>query len=159
MAFAPKKKEEQMAVEPNKVFDQVMQPVAKAQESVRAAAEKGLTDARSQYESMKSVTEDNSRAMNSSFEAASKGFSELNSKAIAAVQANTNAAFEFVTALFSAKTMSEAMEIQTTHARKQVELTTAQSKEFAELAQRVGTSVAEPMKTIKPPVSMPNGSI
>ena len=140
-----------MAAETSKVFDQVMQPVAKAQETVRAAAEKSLTDARSQYESMKSVTEDNSKAMSASLEAATKGFSEINSKAIAAIQSNTNAAFEFVSALFSAKTLSEALEVQTSHVRKQVEIATAQSKEFAELAQRVGASVAEPMKTMKAP--------
>ena len=158
MASTPRKKDEPMAVESNKVFEQVMQPVAKAQESVRAAAEKSLTDARTQYDSMKTVTEDNSKALSASLEAATKGFSEMNAKAIAAIQNNTNAAFEFVSALFSAKTLSEALEIQTSHARKQVEAATAQSKEFAELAQKVGTSVAEPMKTIKAPVTM-NGKV
>jgi len=159
MAFAAKKKDDTMAAETSKVFDQVMQPVAKAQETVRAAAEKSLTDARTQYESMKSVTEDNSKALSASLEAATKGFTELNAKAISAIQHNTNAAFELVSALFAAKTLSEALEIQTIHTRKLVEASTAQSKEFAELAQKIGASVAEPMKSLKAPVAMPTAKV
>ncbi len=154
MAAPAKKKGEVMAIETNKVLEQVMAPVAKVQETIRTAAEKGLTDIRGQYESIKSVTEGNTKAVGASLEVVAKGVSEINAKALAAFQANTSAAFDFATALFAVKTPSEALEVQTAHARKQMEAITAQSKDLASLVQKIGTTAAESLKTIKAPVSL-----
>jgi hypothetical protein len=54
------------------------------------------------------------------------------------------------------KSPSEAMQLWTSHSRKQFETFTAQAKELAELAQKVATETAEPIKasvsklTVKP---------
>jgi hypothetical protein len=44
------------------------------------------------------------------------------------------------------KSPSEAMELWSSHARKQFESFTAHGKELAELAQKVATDAAEPIK-------------
>ncbi len=154
MATPAKKKGDTMAIDTNKVLDQVMQPVAKVQETVRAAAEKGLSQVRTQYDSMKTVTEGNSKALGTTFEIVTKGVSELNANALAAFQSNTTAAFDFATALFAVKTPSEALEVQTAHARKQIETLTAQSKDLAAIAQKIGTSAAEALKAVKAPIAL-----
>ncbi len=155
MATAAKKSGDVMANDTNKVFEQVMQPMAKAQETVRAAAEKGLVEARAQYESAKTVTEGNSKALGTTLEIVAKGTNELNAKVLSAFQANTAAIFDFASAFFAVKTPSEALEIQTAHARKMIEASTAQSKEFTALAQKIGTSAADALKAVKAPI-VPN---
>jgi Phasin protein. len=47
----------------------------------------------------------------------------------------------------SAKTPSQAMELWSAHTKKQVETLAAQAKELAELAQKIATETAEPIKT------------
>ena len=60
---------------------------------------------------------------------------------------NTNAAFDFAGELIAAKTLSEMVELSSTHARKQFEALTQQSKELSALAQKVATETAEPIKS------------
>jgi phasin family protein len=48
--------------------------------------------------------------------------------------------------MVSIKTPSEAMELWTTHAKKQFEAFTAYSKELAELSQKVASETVEPIK-------------
>ena len=49
-------------------------------------------------------------------------------------------------AVASVKSPSEALELWTSHARKSFESFTAHTKELAELAQKVATESAEPIK-------------
>jgi hypothetical protein len=49
--------------------------------------------------------------------------------------------------LLTAKSLSEMLELSTTHTRKQFEALTAQSKELGALAQKVATDTAEPIKS------------
>ena len=44
------------------------------------------------------------------------------------------------------KSISEVVELSTTHARKQFETVSGQTKELAALAQKVATETAEPIK-------------
>jgi hypothetical protein len=60
---------------------------------------------------------------------------------------NTNAAFDYAGELLAAKTLSEVIELSSTHARKQFEALTAQSKDLGALAQKVATETAEPIKS------------
>ncbi len=47
----------------------------------------------------------------------------------------------------TAKSMSEMIELSTSHARKQFETATAQSKDLTALAQKVATESMEPIKS------------
>ena len=115
-------------------------------EQMRAFAEKGVSQAKENYEKMKSAAEECTGLLEGTYATASKGASEYGYKVLEAARANTNAAFDFANELMNAKSLSEFVELSTAHARKQFETLTAQSKELAALAQKVATDTTEPVK-------------
>jgi phasin len=112
----------------------------------REFAEKGVSQAKENYEKMKTAAEEATGLLEGTYATASKGASEYGSKVIEAARVNTNAAFDFATELMNVKSFSDFVELSTQHARKQFETVTAQSKELAALAQKVATETAEPVK-------------
>ncbi len=112
----------------------------------REFAEKGVSQAKENYEKMKTAAEEATGLLEGTYATASKGASEYGAKVIEAARANTNATFDFATELMNVKTFSDFVELSTAHARKQFETLTAQSKELAALAQKVTTETAEPVK-------------
>jgi phasin len=116
-------------------------------EQMRAFAEKGVAQARDNYAKMKDVAQSSNSAIEAVLTAATKGAGEYNAKVMDIIKTNTHATFDFAQELSSVKSPSQLMEIWTAHIRKQVETMTAQSKELAELAQKVATETAEPIKS------------
>jgi phasin len=114
---------------------------------MRAFAEKGVSQARDSYAKFKDVAESQNSAIEAMFASASKGASEYSAKLMEMMKANTTATLNFAQELIGVKTPSEAMELWTTHAKKQYEAFTAYSKELAELSQKVATETVEPIKT------------
>lgn len=112
----------------------------------REFAEKGLSQAKDSYEKMKSAAEEATSLLEETYTSASKGASDYGLKLIDVARANTNAAFDYAAELFAAKSLSEVVELSTTHARKQFEALSAQSRELTALAQKVATEAAEPLK-------------
>jgi phasin len=112
----------------------------------REFAEKGVSQAKENYEKMKTAAEEATGLLEDTYATASKGASEYGSKVIEAARVNTNAAFDFATELMSAKSISDLVELSTAHTRKQFETFTAQGKELAALAQKVASETAEPVK-------------
>ena len=62
------------------------------------------------------------------------------------MRANTNASFDMAAQLMTVKSLSEAVEVSTSHARKQFDAMNAQTKELSALAQKVATETCEPIK-------------
>jgi phasin len=116
-------------------------------EQMRAFAEKGVSQARDSYAKFKDVAESNNSTIEAVFASASKGASQYSAKLMEMMKANTSATLDFTQELISAKTPSEALELWTTHAKKQYEAFTADSKELAELSRKVATETVEPIKT------------
>jgi phasin len=116
-------------------------------EQMRAFAEKGVSQARDSYAKFKDVAETHNGTIEAVFTTASKGYSEYSAKLMEMMKANTTANLDFAQALIAVKSPSEAMELWTSHAKKQYEAFTAHSKELAELAQKVASETAEPIKT------------
>jgi phasin len=116
-------------------------------EQVRAFAEKGVSQARDNYARFKDVAESNNSTMEAVFSNATKGYSEYSSKLMEIVKANTSASLDFAQELVGVKTPSEALELWTSHARKQFEAYSAWGKELTELSQRVATETVEPIKS------------
>ena len=112
----------------------------------REIAEKSVSQAKETYEKMKSAAEEATDVLEDTYAAASKGASDYGLKVIEAARANTNAAFDFATALMTVKSLSEVVELSTAHSRKQFETLGAQAKELAEIVQKVATETAEPIK-------------
>jgi len=115
-------------------------------ESMRALAEKGVSQARDSYAKFKDAAESQNSTIEAVFTSASKGASAYSAKLMEFMKANTTATLDFAQELLGAKSPSEALELYTSHARKQFETLGAQAKELAEIAQKVASETAEPIK-------------
>ena len=114
--------------------------------ALREFAEKSVTQAKDNWEKMKAASEEASDLIEDSYATASKGAADYGLKLIEVSRANTNAAFDFATKLFTVKSLAEAVELSTAHLRKQFDTMSAQSKELTALAQKVTTETVEPIK-------------
>src|SRR6266849_9968814 len=115
-------------------------------EQMRAFAEKGVSQARDSYAKFKDVAESHNGTIEAVFTTASKGYSEYSAKLMEIMKANTTATLDFAQELLSVKSPSEALELYTSHAKKQFEALTAHSKELTELGQKIATETVEPIK-------------
>jgi phasin len=113
----------------------------------REFAERGVAQAKDTYEKMKAAAEEATDVLETTYSTATKGASDYGMKVIETARINTNSAFDFAGELLAAKTLSEVMELSSTHMRKQFEALTEQSKELGALAQKVATDTAEPIKS------------
>src|ERR1700676_4634536 len=116
-------------------------------EQMRAFAEKGVSQARDSYAKFKDVAETHNGTIQAVFTTASKGYSEYSAKLMEMMKANTSASLDFAQELLGVKSPSEALELWTSHAKKQYETLAAQAKQLAELSQKVATETVEPIKT------------
>jgi len=116
-------------------------------EQVRAIAEKGVAQARESYIKLKDAAESQNGTIEAVFTNASKGATDYSAKLVDIVKTNTNATFDFAQSLIGAKSLPEALELWTEHARKQVETLTSQTRELAELTQKAAADTVEPIKT------------
>ena len=121
-------------------------PGAEAPAAFRDMAEKSLSQAKDNYEKIKSAAEEATSLLEGTYASATKGATDYTLRVIELVRENSNATFDFAAELLGAKTFSEVVELSTAHARKQFETLTEQSKELASLAQKVATEAAEPIK-------------
>src|SRR5260221_2755033 len=87
---------------PGSVFSGVETPAA-----FRDIAEKSLSQAKDNYEKMKSAAEEATGVLEDTYATASKGAADYGLKMIEMARDNANAAFDFATELLGAKTFSE----------------------------------------------------
>jgi phasin len=116
-------------------------------EQVRAFAEKGVSQAREGYNKFKDAAETHNGTIEAVFSTVSKGATEYSAKLMEIMKANTGASLDFAQELVAVKSLPQAFELWTSHAKKQVETFTAQTKELAELTQKIATETAEPIKS------------
>jgi phasin len=115
-------------------------------EQMRAFAEKGVSQARDNYAKFKDAAESNNSTIEAVCTCASKGASAYTAKLMEFMKTNTTANLDFAQELLGIKSPSDALELWTAHTRKSFETLTAQSKELAELAQKVAAETVEPIK-------------
>ena len=115
-------------------------------EQMRAFAEKGVSQARDSYARFKDVAESHNGTIEAVFTNASKGASEYSAKLMEIMKANTSATLDFAQELIGVKSPSAAMELWTSHAKKQFETLAGHAKELSELSQKVATDTVEPIK-------------
>lgn len=121
---------------------------ADAAAPAREFAEKGVAQAKENYSRFKSASEETSDAMEDAYATMTKGYKALGQKSVEATRSNVDAHFDFLTALISAKSLSQAIELQTSYARKQFDVYGAQAKELSSLAQKAATESAKPLQEI-----------
>lgn len=112
----------------------------------RDMAEKSLAQAKDGYAKAKAVAEDATNVLEATYANASKGASDYGLKMVEIARTNTNNAFDFIGKLLTAKSVSEVVELSSTHAREQFETATEQVKELSALAQKIATQTAEPIR-------------
>ncbi len=113
---------------------------------MREMAEKSVQNAREAYEKLKSSAEETTDLLEDTYATATKGAAEYNTVALESLRTNVNAAFDYFGALLAARNVSEAVELSTSHLRKQFDVLSAQAKELSIIAQKVATDTAEPIK-------------
>ena len=112
----------------------------------REVAEKGVAQAKENYEKMKSTAEDATEMLEETYATASKGCSDYGLKLVETAKANSNAAFDLFGELLTAKSYAEVVELYTAYVRAQFDTVSAQAKELADHAQKVATETVEPIK-------------
>ena len=112
----------------------------------REIAEKGVMQAKENYEKMKTAAEEATEMLEDSYAKASKGFSGYGLKLVETARANSNAAFDLFGEVLSAKSVSEVVELYTAFARAQFDTVNAQTKELVDHVQKVATETVEPIK-------------
>jgi phasin len=120
----------------------------------RDAAEKSVTQIRDSYEQVKTAAEDTSTLVEDTLATVRDGALGIGEKALEAVQNNNEASLALVRDLASAKTVADAVELQTTFARKQFDIATEQFKVFQDLSQSLFDKTTKPVaekveKTLK----------
>ena len=77
---------------------------------------------------------------------AAKGAADYGVKIIELANVNTSTAFNFFGDLMNTTSLSEFIKLSTEHAHRNFNIVSAQNKELWELAQKVATETAEPIK-------------
>jgi len=112
----------------------------------REIAEKGIAQAKENYEKVKSAAEQATDVLEETYSTASKGCASYGLKLVETTRANSDAAFDLMSELMTAKSYSEVVELSSAYLRKQFDALVAQAKELSEHAQKVATDTAEPLK-------------
>lgn len=84
--------------------------------------------------------------MEKTLDAASQGATALNRKVIDIAQRNVNSGFDLAKSLAGAKTVPQAVELQSEYWRKQLESLPAQAEELRVLSTKVAADTLEPIK-------------
>ena len=149
---APAKAVKTAAAKVSKAFDapfeafNIQMPTAEMPAVFRDFAEKALTGSKEAYAKMKTAAEEATEAFEDSVETTRSGMLEFGRKSIDVAKTNSDAAFAYFKDLLTAKTFAEVLELQTSFAKKQAEIVTAQIKEFQEMSQKYATEASRPLK-------------
>ena len=111
----------------------------------RKFPDKSAAIANDAMEKGKEAAERSARAFQESYSNSAEHIRDYNRKMMEVAQANIEAVFEIVRQLGSAKTPSEIIELWTTHARRQFEMLTEQTKELTALGQKVAVESVGPL--------------
>jgi phasin len=116
-------------------------------EQVREFAEKGVLQAREGYAKFKDAAETHNGTVQAVVTSATRGTTDVSAKMLEIAKTNTNASFDFMQDLLGTKSPAAALELWTAFTRRQLEAFTGQSRELAELTQKIVSETAEPIKS------------
>lgn len=112
----------------------------------REMAEKGIAQAKENYEKVKGAAEQATEVLEDTYTTASKGCTDYGLKMIEHARANSNAVFDLYSDLLTTKSFAEVVEKSTAFMRSQFDTLTAQAKDLADCAQKAANDTAEPLK-------------
>ncbi|MGA0533502.1 phasin [Hansschlegelia sp. KR7-227] len=132
----------------NDVFESARTASFETPAPVREMAEKAVQQAKDGYSKFKSAAEEATDALEDAYATSTKGYKDYSRKSVEYARANVNAHFDFLQALIGAKTVSQAVELQTSYARQQYEVISGQAKDLSALAQKAATDGTKPMQQL-----------
>jgi phasin len=112
----------------------------------RELAERGIAQAKQNYEKVKSVAEQATDVLEDTYATASKGYADFGLKLIETARTNTNTTFDLYGELLTAKSFAEVVEKSTAYVRAQFDALTTQTKELTEHAQKVANESTAPIR-------------
>jgi phasin len=130
----------------NQANEQTMAAAKDFGDNLRATLEKTLNETRARYAKTKSAVDEATAAIETSLGAARQGAAQFNAKAIETVKADTEAHFDHLTSLISAKSLAEVVTLNTEYMRKRYENATARAKTISEFARHVADETASPIR-------------
>jgi phasin len=114
-------------------------------DQAKTFADRAHKTARETFEKGSAAAEDAARGAEQGYFAAAEGMRDFNVRLIEMAYANTVAALDLAREIATVKGPSEATALWSSHAQKQFERLTEQSRELTALAQKIATSSAEPI--------------
>jgi phasin len=121
-------------------------PVEEIRQSFRHALEKGVVESRAVFAKAKTAADETASAFELSFAAANDGALAINAKAFESLRANADANFDFLKAIWAAKSLSDIVTLHGEFARKQVETMTSQTRDLGALTQKAVVDAVEPIR-------------
>lgn len=119
----------------------------KTEKSARPPVDELSAEGKKALDKMSNVATEATSQITNSYATAIKGAQDYNSKAIEFAQANIAAAVDFTQKLLSGvKSPTDFIELSSDHSRKQFQTLAEQTKELAELAQKIALATAQPLK-------------
>ena len=112
----------------------------------RGIVEQSAVRAKENCEKMKTVSGEIADILREAYMTGAKGAADYGAKMIEISSVNASSAFDFLTNIAGTKSLSEVIQLSATQGRKNFEATSVQNKELWELAQRVASETAEPLK-------------
>lgn len=110
---------------------------ARIPENVQAFAEDSVAKTKEVYTKLNSAAKDNAKVMEDVFVAAHAGAKSIGEKVLRNTEANAEAAFAAAASIARAKTLPEAIKLQTNYMQQQFAVAGAQTKELFELSTKV----------------------
>lgn len=112
----------------------------------RGLAEQSVGRVKENCEKMKVTSGEVTDNLREAYACNAKGAADYGAKVIEISSINTQSALDFLSGLMATKSLSDIMNLSATQSRKNFEAVSAQNKELWELAQKVATETAEPIK-------------
>lgn len=112
----------------------------------RGFAEQSVGQVKENCEKIKVASGEVTGNLQEAYACNAKGAADYGAKVIEISSINTQSALDFFTGLMATKSLSDIMSLSVTQSRKNFEAVSAQNKELWDLAQKVATETAEPIK-------------
>jgi phasin len=109
-------------------------------------AEQGAARAKANFEQMKAASEEITEALREACSTNATRAADYGTKMIEISNINTSSALEFLSQLADARSFADVVNLSSTHGRKTFEAASGQNRELWDLAQKVATETAEPIK-------------
>lgn len=129
-------------------FETVSRAASEVRAPVREIAEKSVQQAKEGYARWRSAAEETTDAFEDAYASSSKGYKDFSRKSVEVARTNANAHFDFLQALFGAKSVSQAIELQASYARQRLDVVGGQFKELSGLAKKAATEGSRPFQDL-----------